>query len=421
MLYSLISLIIILNIIFTKLFSNIVCLPRLMLSYWTANILMGLIFIKNYEWKYWGLLFIILLCGVCGVGFYLTKYLLNKYNNNMTITNDFGIACYKYDGIRNLLKISIFLGILYSCVNLYFLNISFEELFSYKTLLLINEKNAFLRYHNLEYKNTLYQILLIFVFLAPMIGGCFYVKNEKYLSFFSFLPAFLVLLLQNTKTTLIIALVLWISSFLITYYEENNKYFEITKTKIIYSLLFFIIFVIILLCSMLLRAGGFNEIAYYTVLTKFTSYAFGHMVAFDSWFSEINLISLKYGSMTFLGISNFIGIEERNSGIFLDYVYTEHLRTNVYTSFRSLIMDFGLIYSLFIFFILGIYAKYFEIYLINSKNYFVKSLGIVSMIAIYSYILFSSFASIFSYTSIVCAFILSIFIIIFERGYYGKI
>ena len=339
----------ILNVIFSKCFHNIFCLPRLMLLYWTINILCSIVIVKGYEWHYNGLFFIILLCILFGVGYkfvdYINKEKDKKYNKNLNIVSE---------NIEKVLKLYILLGVLYSIINIYYLNanylnLSIDEFFHFKTLVLINSKNAFLRYHGYEYKNILYQIFLIFVYLAPIIAGYIFNVNKifkySFLSLAAILPAFLVLLLQNTKAVLIIALILWIAGFLVGYYYKNHNYPEINKKQIFYIILVIIIFEIILFLSMMMRIGSFDLQTYNIVLNKFASYAVGHIVAFDYWFNNINIQNLNYGTMTFLGISNFVGIKERVPGIFLEFVNTGNIKTNVYTAFRALIMDFGIIYS----------------------------------------------------------------------------
>ena len=121
--------------------------------------------------------------------------------------------------------------------------------------------------------------------------------------------------------------------------------------------------------------------------------------------------SLKYGVMTFFGVFNGIGLAKRQTGIYRDYIYFGRLdktmRSNVYTIFRMLIDDFGKVGALIFLLLLG-FASGKAVVMIQKRKF--VFLCQAFLIAVYSYVLWGFVASIWAYTSILCAFGLSFFI-----------
>ena len=121
--------------------------------------------------------------------------------------------------------------------------------------------------------------------------------------------------------------------------------------------------------------------------------------------------SLKYGVMTFFGIFNGIGLAKRQTGIYRDFIYFGRLdktmRSNVYTIFRMLIDDFGKIGALVFLVLLGFASSKAIIFIQKRKMVFLSQ---TFLVAVYSYVMWGFVASIWAYTSILCAFGLSFFI-----------
>ncbi len=121
--------------------------------------------------------------------------------------------------------------------------------------------------------------------------------------------------------------------------------------------------------------------------------------------------SLKCGVMTFFGIFNGLGLVKRQLGIYRDFVYFGRLnrtmRSNVYSMFRMLIDDFGTAGALVFLLLLGFVSSKAMLLIQQRKYIFVSQ---AFLIAVYSYVLWGFVASIWAYTSILCAFGLSFFI-----------
>lgn len=115
--------------------------------------------------------------------------------------------------------------------------------------------------------------------------------------------------------------------------------------------------------------------------------------------------NLQYGAMTFMGIANALGLADRKLGLYRDLVYFGRLnktsRSNVYTIFRLLIDDFGIIGALAFLFILGFISSKAVAFINQRKWLFLSQ---VVLVAIYSLIMWSFATSIWAYTSILCAY-----------------
>ena len=371
-----------------------------MLIYWFTNICLGIIFIDNYEWSISAFLYIYAVCIAFAGG-----YLFSKQRKYEQIYNHIDLK-----KLKIILACSIMLGISNFVTQLLFYDFSLKDLFSLSTLLAINNAIAVERYTNNTSPGILSQVLLPFIYFSPLLGGYLYPlvsnKKDKVLSFLSLIPCFLVLLILNTKIVFISSFILWLSSYFVSFYKKNRRYIHINKFSILKNSIIFACSLGVLFVSMMFRIGRFDIDTFFIVKYKFASYAIGHMGAFDSWFLNYRIDEpLHFGNMTFLSISNLLGLEIKAQGVFTDYFYTESITTNVYTSLRALILDFGILSSIIVFFFIGVAVKKCSNG-IFSKNVIYMAYSETFLVCTYSYILFSFASSIFSYTSYIVAFML---------------
>lgn len=223
-------------------------------------------------------------------------------------------------------------------------NIKIISLFDLDYLSYINNKIAVDRYSGNHNKSIYESITLIFVYLSPLIGGYTYnrinKKRFKFLSFLTLTPAFLVLLLENTKVVLIYAVFLFLSSFLVDKLATNGYKSKIDFKKILFSI---IVLLAILFFSMILRLGTVNSEGFHIIIEKFIDYSTGHMEAFNKWFSIRTKGNYTYGKYTFYSFFNTFKISIRDQGV---YDFIEDGVSNVFTVFRGLISDYGVFGSL---------------------------------------------------------------------------
>lgn len=366
--------------------------------YWGIQIVCCLlIFGNSVLWKYSGLLWMIFLFLLI-IFFSLIfnknihKRVQEKYEINMQINKIF-------------LLILTVLGIIYALLLIRKYGFSFNNLFNLNTLLEMNNSIAVQRYSGGSSNGLLSKILLIFVYSAPLCGGYSFVfaRNikDKFFSVITLFPELVILLTENAKAAMIGCVVFFVTGWLVgnlTRYQQI-KPFKF-KTIIIFCVLF-ILLLSLLAVTMVLRLGEWNIEAFEIVRNKLGNYIFGHIPAFDNWFSNnIGNFNISLGKQTFVGIASLFGISEREQGIYRDNYDGGALATNVYSYFRGIVEDFGMIGAILVIIVFLLIATHAYIKIVNGKR---KVIYQIFLTISYSFILFFP-VSLFSYNSFVMSF-----------------
>lgn len=132
------------------------------------------------------------------------------------------------------------------------------------------------------------------------------------------------------------------------------------------------------------------------------SYAIGHLACFDKWYSLSTTEDLPYklGVRTFFGLSNALGIEKRESGIYDETVFFGkgeiQGNSNVYTAFRPLVEDYGILGSMVFMIMFGFLS---QLCIVNIRQYRRAYLSETILCAIFAWVFWSFVTSIFSYLS----------------------
>lgn len=116
---------------------------------------------------------------------------------------------------------------------------------------------------------------------------------------------------------------------------------------------------VIFILVALLRVGSANESAIGAVFNKLGVYALGAVPAFSQWAVASNAVGgerLGWGSASFPFVYWFVGQDRASTRAYNEFVVIgiDGSRTNVYTGFRSLILDFGAAGALLFLFSWGI-------------------------------------------------------------------
>lgn len=213
---------------------------------------------------------------------------------------------------------------------------------SLSALATMNNTVAVARYSGNGVVNELSQILLIFVYAAPACGGFAFIyaekTSQKLWAVITMLPSILMVLFTNAKAVLIGAVIIWISSYLISYFLKY-KHAPVIKLKLLLLVMgIFALFFAFLFFSMTLRMGEISTKTIGMAQRKLSIYAFGSVQSFDWWCANAYDANYKFGTATYLGIANMLGLAKRTQGVYTSYVGTA---SNVFTVFRGVIEDFG--------------------------------------------------------------------------------
>ena len=286
---------------------------------------------------------------------------------------------------------------------------SLQALLSMQDLLNMNRAISEDRYYTGEAYSVINQFFLIFSYAAPVIGGfCYRLvgKLNKSLCIITLIPGTFIALTQSMKMVMMTSFILWFASYIVCSYSYNLPIH--IKPKVILRFILIILgFFFVLFISMVFRTGEVSERTILDISQKFVTYALGHMHCIDMWYTTYTPAELAWGSKTFMGISNLLGIEERVQGIYPEYLNIGkngfYGISNVYTIFRPLVEDVGEAGTMLVMFFMGYISNYSFKNIITHRNVFVNQ---VVIIAIFAYLMWSFVASFYAYTSYLAMFFL---------------
>ncbi|NYT84335.1 O-antigen polymerase [Pollutimonas harenae] len=208
-------------------------------------------------------------------------------------------------------------------------------------------------------------------YYTAALGGLVYgsrrkVRGKTILLILVFLPALLVMFLQSAKGLFFFSMFLFLGGILVSkIYNKDLTLIDLSGIRKIF--LYGFLFLPILLVSFLSRGIYqlndtvliINRLRFYLI-----SYSSVHLPAFSDWFSERYLSGslLQYkqeflttGFYTFMSFFQLAG-DNRSvpMGVYDEYfTYGDYIKGNLFTVFRGLITDFGLMGSMVFALIVG--------------------------------------------------------------------
>lgn len=374
---------------------------RLFTYFWTFQIIFMVLLWHNYLlFSYSGLLFILL----CIASFDLGAIVISRHNDYYSVTAK--RVCYNERYVVLIYSVVLgisLVGVAYDIIEKGF---SLQSLVNLDSFLEMSNQISIDRYSGEEESNgILGNVFSINMYTCPLVGGLlFFSFKKKWFSVLSLAPLYVSGFTQGAKMGIITGSILWLVGVII-----SIQLFDIKirlRLKHVFNVLIVVLsFFLILIFTMMFRIGRFDFETFIIACNKFVSYSLGHLPAFDMWFDKIDNRDLDYtlGGKLFYGITNFLGILERKQGVFTEmYVISKGGdATNVFTAFRLIIEDFGLVLTIPFMFIMGLITQ--GVY----HNFQIKKnvvLGIVLMSAIYFFIGWSFVTSIFAYTTYIVMF-----------------
>ena len=314
--------------------------------------------LKKYPWSFEGIawittaLYFLTIGGALGKQIYRNKrsYYIAKNTVYVQISNK-----------AWLFVVSITaLGIAGAIYQVLYNGFSLSDFTSLDSLAQMNNAVAVERYSGGGQSNIFTKISTIAAYIPPVCGGLLFpfsnTKFQKGLSLSTMLPILLLLLFTNGKAGFLASLVLWGSSFLTAYFYRYKKAPAINFRKLLFYSLGAVLVLGILLFTMMLRIGKVDIATFEIVTDKFMSYAFGGIQSFDRWLSfGRDNIEYSAGVQTFMGFFQALGIVHRKQGV---YTFLPGTSSNVYTLFRGVIEDFGVLGGLVFVAVCGCFAGY---------------------------------------------------------------
>jgi len=211
--------------------------------------------------------------------------------------------------------------------------------------------------------NIFERLSIVFAYLDAILGGflfpCVPTKTgRRLIVVLSFLPSILVAVTQSAKWHLFLCIVFFYAGLLV--YRASVGTLRLFDKGRMKSLTLYVATLIAIVTVSFLGRGLYtindNEDLIRKLVEYYSSYSFSHIYAFSDWFaffigrrSELmySQESAPHGFYTFAVLFKLMGSDKvLPIGMFDDYYsYGELLTGNIFTMFRGLILDFGLIGS----------------------------------------------------------------------------
>lgn len=269
-----------------------------------------------------------------------------------SFVHDFKCTCPRLVYAVSALNVIYLIGV--------FSNIDVSQLsFSAESLGMVANRNSVARYAGVLDISLSYKIGVIAAFASSVAGGVlFSVTNSKKISSIAALVLLIGLIDSITMGAragyMMMMITFFASSYAIRLKISNPRntysYFGLAKRGLVSIVLVVLFFFSI----QVLRGGGdfTNSVDIFNyVLTWF----FGYLPAFSLWIDNYaGQHPLSFGQYTFAGIVNLTGIAERVGGVYSLASIGDLRYSNVFTAFRGLITDFGIIGSMLFILVISI-------------------------------------------------------------------
>ncbi len=270
--------------------------------------------------------------------------------------------------LRNVFYATTLSSLLFLVLNLVVQGFSLRELFI--DLYASASAYADLVYSESVKINIFDRFGVVFAYSGAILGGLIFSystkKARRFILVLSFLPAIFTAVVQSSKGTLFLSVVFFYAGILVYRLSAGNLYlFEKGNIKA----LTFCALVLVLITTVSFMSRGLDSIedseeVRGMLLARFASYSSGHIYGFSDWFAffigKPSAIvypheGTAYGFYTLTPIFKMLGSHKVTPlGIFDDYYsYGDLLAGNIYTMFRGLILDFGIVGSVLFMFSIG--------------------------------------------------------------------
>jgi oligosaccharide repeat unit polymerase len=288
--------------------------------------------------------------------------------------------------LKRVLKLIFVIGIIYILV--------YVKLNSNSTDLLIIPQEIALKRYTIGLITPWYLKIIKVVIYSGMIISAILLAfgiNAKEI-YYSPLIILFEGLLSAGKSGFLFGLVLFIAFYFSTRAIRGEKF----KLKIFKTLKYATYLSVFLFFAQVGRLKVLSSEIYIGVVNRLLSYAFSPILAFNQWFDQAFNQDLSYGKFTFAGLANLFNIFTREDGVFQNKAYlSNEIFTNVYTAFRSLIMDYGIFGSILFCIIIASLFGYLRLAIERGKLF--GAIFIFSLIL--SFFLWSFFGSFFAYNT----------------------
>lgn len=359
---ALVALIVLIVILFfslklTKIWFNPVSLFSLA---WIFLICLPLLVVIDEPFNPAGILYIaaFTVCFTCSVVFFPWGLAIRRNKKKLLMVESIAVG-----RMAGVFLICVLLGLLFNIFDLIAQGIAFSS-----DILAIAGEYTARRYALSLNENVFSKLALLAAFQSAVFGGLVFgfirsVRWKVVVMAVALSPSLFVMIFQSAKGLAFLSAALMIGAWMVTRLFQND--YRAPQIRLGYALgAVSLVFVAVIISFMARFGNDMDIIRYYLA-----SYSSGHLYAFLDWFSDryfsFSRVSgydqpeLQAGFFTFMGLFKALGdVREVPLGIYDEfYEIPGLLITNIYTVFRGLIADFGLVGSLFVGFFAGFLAN----------------------------------------------------------------
>jgi oligosaccharide repeat unit polymerase len=259
------------------------------------------------------------------------------------------------------------------------------------------------------------RILLLIGYSAAILCLIYYIING--FSLFITIPFVILFLMGAVQSGRAGFIMLIVFIYFSVYWRDirivttSKLRLNINKRLLNRSLAMIAFAVIVFILGYLQRAEDFSFSRAFDkgTFTNFKVYLLGGISAFDSELKNPENLPLGFGKYSFSALYDLLGIAENKLGVYTKYYPIAAdlpTRINIFTSFRPLIDDFGIIGGGIFMFILGLIGGISYNKALNGNLPFLATL-----IVLYGYLFHTPLLAITVHTSIVLCFFVPAFII----------
>ena len=310
-------------------------------------------------------------------------------------------------GLRTVSIAGALLGLVGLLVLLRSLGQSPLLFFSPTELGALASKVASARYEEAYVEPFVTRLLMTGTYFSVLMGGCAAglgrIRTRSFAAWGGLLPAIGITAVTTTRATVLFCLVLWCGAFLAGgLFVQRDFGRLVTRRGLLWGGIALPLIVAGAALSQLSRYGlGIDGTLY--VLDRLRIWIVGFLAGFGTWLEQSGTTDLGTGggAFTLAGAYNLLGIATRSLGLFTDRVtIADGYEVNIYTIFRSLLQDFGMLGGLLALMLFGA---------VGGAAYGGVRRGRLTWLPVlaifYALILFSHITSLFNYNSIVLAWV----------------
>lgn len=268
---------------------------------------------------------------------------------------------------------------------------------------------AVARYHHGYLPPLSARLLLTAVYLGALLGGLRAGVGSQgsilgaWFSLLPLLPALGFTLLLTARAVFLWALILWLSAYFAARVWRSAGG-QVLSFRLLLRLALLLAAVLLLFLVVQMMRGEVPLGLWRSVAGRLQVWFLGYLAGFSVWLdsAELTVLPRHWGRFTLAGVAQLLGVAERDQGIYREFLaIAPYLQTNIFTVFRPLLEDFGLLGAGLVLTSGGAAAGWAYAGVIAGRRW-----GLPVLAAFWSFLAWSPVTSLFAYNTLLLAYIL---------------